>query len=201
MTFLFATHNSNKVEEAVKILDQTGINIQSLSDIGYIKDIEETGATLEENARIKANTIYSFYKTNVIAEDTGLEVISLKMAPGVYSARYAGPSKSSEDNIDLVLHNLSGVKNRKAQFRTVLALWFDKKEYLFEGIVTGTIANNRLGKGGFGYDPIFVPDGYDKSFGQLSSDIKNSISHRAMAFRALKVFLDQKLKNTEVTEV
>jgi XTP/dITP diphosphohydrolase len=193
MTFIFATHNSNKVKEALKILDQSEIKIQSLSDIGYKHDIEETGTTLEENARIKARTIYTIYKKNVIAEDTGLEVTALNMAPGVYSARYAGSNKNSNENMDLLLKNMSNTDHREAQFRTVLVLYLNDKEYLFEGIVKGNISNEKLGEGGFGYDPIFIPDGYDQSFGQLSSEIKNTISHRAKAFEALKEFLNVQL--------
>jgi XTP/dITP diphosphohydrolase len=115
------------------------------------------------------------------------------MAPGVYSARYAGSNKNSDDNMDLLLANLSNTEDREARFRTVLALWLNDKEYLFEGIVRGKISHNKLGDGGFGYDPIFIPDGYDQSFGQLSSDIKNTISHRAKAFEALKEFLNAQL--------
>jgi len=193
MIFTFATHNPNKVSEVRQILTDMDINILSLSDIGIHDEIIEDGNTLDENAWIKANYIHDIKKANVIAEDTGLEVDALDGAPGVYSARYAGAQKNSEDNMNLLLSRLLHHEVRTAQFRTVLAVWLDNIAYTFEGIVRGTIAMERQGGGGFGYDPIFVPEGYQESFGVLSRDIKNSISHRGRAFSAFKDFLEQGL--------
>ncbi len=186
MKIIFATHNSNKVGEVAQIIDHEHINILSLSEISYHEDIEETGSTLNENAWIKADHIHKLMGANVIAEDTGLEVFSLDMAPGVYSARYAGPERNSQDNMDLLLHNLKKSKDRSARFRTVIAAYLNGKKYTFEGIVNGSIAMSRQGTGGFGYDPIFIPEGHQQSFGILSSDIKNKISHRGRAFEQLK---------------
>lgn len=188
--FIFATHNSHKVSEVLDILGHSQLIIRSLKEIQYDEEIEETGKTLEENAQIKAQTIHNLLKTNTIAEDTGLEVFALDMKPGVYSARYAGDHRNSDENIDLLLKNMQGKKDRRAQFRTVLALWYDNEEHLFEGIVTGQITQERRGKGGFGYDPVFIPDGYDKTFGELPSEVKNTISHRARAVEAMKEYID-----------
>ena len=189
MKFIFATHNQNKVNEVADILKDLDCSIHSLRDIGFEEDIEEHGLTLEENAWIKADTIHGKFDGNVIAEDTGLEVMALKGAPGVYSARYAGPQKNSEDNIDLLLENLKPGMDRSAQFRTVIAVWLEGQKHQFEGVVKGVISNQRSGKGGFGYDPVFIPDGYDRSFGEISAEIKNRISHRAKAFDRFQEFI------------
>lgn len=193
LKFIFATQNDNKVKEVLKILkDTTDLSIQSLKEIGYHEDIEETGSTLDENAWIKADHLHNLMDVNIIAEDTGLEVFTLDMAPGVYSARYAGLQKSSEDNMSKLLSEMSSKTDRSARFRTVVAVWLDGEKHSFEGIVNGRIATTRSGNGGFGYDPIFIPEGYDKSFGSLSEDIKNKISHRARAFEAFKEFLSKR---------
>lgn len=189
MEILFATHNENKVKEVNAILAHDKISLKSLRSINYTEDIEETGTTLDENAWIKANHLYDQLQIDVIAEDTGLEVDALAGAPGVYSARYAGAEKNADDNMDKLLHELKGVSNRSAQFRTVVALRLGGECYTFEGIVRGAIATERMGDGGFGYDPIFIPEGYEQSFGLLSSEVKNEISHRGRAFQQVAEFL------------
>ncbi len=189
MKFIFATQNQNKVKEVSKILDNKEAILISLAEIGYTDDIAETGTTLNENAWIKADTIHTTLGGNVIAEDTGLEVTAIDMAPGVYSARYAGPQKNDQDNINKLLDTLKDKEDRSARFRTVVAVWLDGERHTFEGIVNGTIAHERMGTGGFGYDPVFIPEGHDQSFGILSAKIKNSISHRGRAFTAVKEFL------------
>ena len=187
MTIVFATNNNHKLSEIQDILGST-IEVKSLKDIGCHVDIPETGTTLEENAQIKANYVWDNFQTMVFADDTGLEIDALNGEPGVYSARYAGgEGHDSEANIQKVLANLQGVENRKARFRTVIAfIYKDKKTgnkttKLIEGIVDGSIITEKRGEAGFGYDAIFVPEGYDKTFGELGMDIKNSISHRARA--------------------
>lgn len=187
MTIVFATNNNHKLSEIQDILGST-IEVKSLKDIGCHVDIPETGTTLEENAQIKANYVWDNFQTMVFADDTGLEIDALNGEPGVYSARYAGgEGHDSEANIQKVLANLQGVENRKARFRTVIAfIYKDKKTgnkttKLIEGIVNGSIITEKRGAAGFGYDAIFVPEGYDKTFGELGMDIKNSISHRARA--------------------
>ena len=182
MEIIFATSNAHKASEVNQILGVDQCQLKTLKDIGFTEDIAETGATLNENAWIKTDHIHRLYGGNVIAEDTGLEVFALDMEPGVYSARYAGSQRSDQDNMDKLLNELIDKDNRKAQFRTVVALILNNERYTFEGIVSGHIAQGRSGDGGFGYDPIFVPDGYDDSFGVLSPEIKNSISHRGRAF-------------------
>ncbi len=188
--FIFATGNQHKALEVRDILDLDGVNILSLRDIGYLEDIPETGDTMTENAIIKSKTIYEKYHKNVFADDSGLEVEALDMAPGLYSARYAGDHKNSEDNMTKLLENLNGVTNRKARFRSVIALIWEGETYTYEGVVDGVITDARRGEGGFGYDPIFVPDGYDLSFAQLGDAVKNSISHRYKALTKMKAFLD-----------
>ncbi|NND32120.1 MAG: RdgB/HAM1 family non-canonical purine NTP pyrophosphatase [Saprospiraceae bacterium] len=192
MRFVFATHNDHKVSEVTAILDGMDISLVSLKAIEYHDEIVEDGQTLDQNAWIKANTIYHKLGGNVIAEDTGLEVHSLDGAPGVYSARYAGPQKNAEDNIDKLLSELKEKEDRQAQFRTVVAIKIDDQSYTFEGVVKGRIAHMRTGTGGFGYDPVFIPEGYTESFGVLDPEIKNNISHRARAFEAFKRFLQMR---------
>ena len=189
MEFIFATSNTHKASEVNQILGVDQCQLKTLKDIGFTEEIAETGATLNENAWIKTDHIHRLYGGNVIAEDTGLEVFTLDMEPGVYSARYAGSQRSDQDNMDKLLNELIDKDNRKAQFRTVVALILNNERYTFEGIVSGHIAQGRSGDGGFGYDPIFVPDGYDDSFGVLSPEIKNSISHRGRAFMRVAEFL------------
>lgn len=192
MEFIFATHNDNKVKEVLSILANENITLRSLKSIGYTTDIEETGTTLDENAWIKTNYLYNEMGGNIIAEDTGLEVDALDGAPGVYSARYAGPQKDANDNMDKLLEALADKADRGAQFRTVVAMRIGEECYTFEGIVRGVIASERMGDGGFGYDPIFIPEGYDQSFGQLSAETKNDISHRGRAFQQVRDFLANK---------
>ena len=185
---VFATNNAHKLEEIAAILGEK-IELLSLKDIECTADIPETADTLEGNATQKAEYIYQQYGLDCFADDTGLEVEALDGAPGVFSARYAGEGHNSEDNMQKLLHNLQGVTNRKAQFRTVICLIWDGKKYLFEGICKGEIIEEKRGNAGFGYDPIFVPEGYDQTFAELGNDIKNSISHRAKAVELLCNFL------------
>ena len=185
---VFATNNAHKLEEIAAILGEK-IKLLSLKDIECTADIPETANTLEGNATQKAEYIYQQYGLDCFADDTGLEVEALDGAPGVFSARYAGEGHNSEDNMQKLLQNLQGVTNRKAQFRTVICLIWDGKKYLFEGSCKGEIIEEKRGNAGFGYDPIFVPEGYDQTFAELGNDIKNSISHRAKAVELLCNFL------------
>ena len=185
---VFATNNAHKLEEIAAILGEK-IELLSLKDIECTADIPETANTLEGNATQKAEYIYQQYGLDCFADDTGLEVEALDGAPGVFSARYAGEGHNSEDNMQKLLQTLQGVTNRKAQFRTVICLIWDGKKYLFEGICKGEIIEEKRGNAGFGYDPIFVPEGYDQTFAELGNDIKNSISHRAKAVELLCNFL------------
>ena len=193
INLVFATNNLHKVEEVRDKLNGL-FSIRTLEEIGCYEDIPETSDTLEGNARQKARYLYEKYGCNCFADDTGLEVESLNNAPGVYSARYAGEAKNPEANMEKLLKELSGKLNRKARFRTVIALILDEKEYLFEGIINGQILENRRGNEGFGYDPIFLPDGYEESFAQLSMTEKNAISHRGQAVEKLLLFLREKEK-------
>lgn len=189
MKIVFATNNAHKLEEIKRIVGKH-IEILSLKDIGCYDDIEETADTLEGNAQIKARYIWERYGFNCFADDTGLEVDALNGEPGVRSARYAeGKGHDSEANMSKLLQKLEGVENRKACFRTVIALMLNEEEYFFEGRIDGHISTQRMGQEGFGYDPIFIPEGYDKSFAQLGADIKNQISHRAKAVQQLIAFL------------
>lgn len=185
---VFSTNNEHKLEEVRDILGKY-YHILSLKDIGDETDIPETGETLEENAMIKAEYLWTKYKCNCFADDTGLEVEALNNAPGVYSARYAGEQKNSADNVAKLLRELDGVDNRRARFRTVIALIRDGKKYLFEGKIDGVIIDTAKGNNGFGYDPVFLPDGYTQTFAELNLDEKNKISHRAKAVQQLALFL------------
>ena len=187
---IFVTNNTHKLQEVSAMLDGK-MALQSLRDIGCTDDIPETADTLEGNALMKARYIHERYGTDCFADDTGLEVAALNGAPGVYSARYAGPGHDSEANMQKLLTNLEGKSDRRAQFRTVIALIKEGKEYLFEGIVTGTILEEREEGEGFGYDPIFRPDGDEHSFARLGDEVKNRISHRARAVEKLVEFLKQ----------
>lgn len=193
MKIVFATNNSHKLEEIRQILG-AGIEVLSLADIGCHDDIPETAPTLEGNAVMKARYVYDRYGTPCFADDTGLEVDALDGAPGVYSARYAGgKGHDSEANMSKLLHEMEGMQDRHARFRTVIAL-IERKDGLpvqhtFEGRIEGTISQERKGSSGFGYDPIFVPEGYERSFAELGSDIKNGISHRARAVARLAEYL------------
>ena len=183
-----ATNNAHKLKEIAAILGQE-IELLSLKDIQCFADIPETADTLEGNARQKAMYIYENYGMDCFADDTGLEVEALGGAPGVFSARYAGDGHDSEANMQKLLKELAGKENRKAQFRTVICLIRNGKEHLFEGIVKGEIIQEKRGGAGFGYDPIFVPEGYDLTFAELGDDVKNTISHRARAVEKLCQFL------------
>ena len=186
--FVFATNNAHKLEEVTAILGDK-IELLSMKDIHCHADIPETADTLEGNALLKARYIFENYNMDCFADDTGLEVEALNGAPGVYSARYAGPGHDSEANMNKLLHEMENKENRKARFRTVIALILNGKEYLFEGVVNGTIINEKRGGSGFGYDPIFVPDTYSETFAEMGNDIKNQISHRAEAVKKLTAFL------------
>ena len=187
MNLIFATNNQNKVLEVKNKL--VNIEITTLNEIGIIEDIPETGDTLIENALQKARYVYHKTGENCFADDTGLEIEILNKEPGVYSARYAGEDKNSENNMNLVLEKLKNKENRNAYFKTVIALIIDGKELLFEGKVEGVITTSKSGKDGFGYDPIFKPFGYDITFAEMDISEKNKISHRALAVNKLVDFL------------
>lgn len=187
---VFATNNAHKLEEIKAILGEQ-VEILSLKDIGCDTDIPETANTLEGNASLKARYIYEHYGIDCFADDTGLEVEALDGAPGVYSARYAGEGHDSEANMRKLLVNLKEITDRKAQFRTVISLIEQGEEHQFEGIVKGCILEEKRGDSGFGYDPIFQPEGYDHSFAELGNDIKNRISHRARAVALLCNYLSE----------
>lgn len=186
--FVFATNNAHKLEEVTAILGEK-VEVLSMKDIRCTADIPETADTLAGNALLKARFIYENYQMDCFADDTGLEVEALDGAPGVYSARYAGDAHNSEANMKKLLHDLEGVENRKARFRTVFALIIDGKEHLFEGIINGEITKTRRGASGFGYDPIFIPEGYTQTFAEMGNQLKNKISHRALATNKLCNFL------------
>lgn len=187
---VFASHNHNKVKEMNELLSEQ-YRVLSLDECGILDDIEETGVSLEENAVIKARFVYDQLGKDCFADDTGLEVEALDGRPGVYSARYAGPQKSSADNIELLLKELDGQANRKARFRTVIALIQTGQIFLFEGIVAGQITTARAGEDGFGYDPVFIPEGDIRTFAQMSAAEKNAMSHRGRAIEKLVAFLNQ----------
>ncbi len=188
MELIFATHNPNKLKE-VQIMMPSHVKLLSLSDIGLTDDIPETANTIAGNAIQKVNYVKQRFNLPVFADDTGLEVLSLKNEPGVYSARYAGPQKNSEDNMSLLLEKLEGSLDRKARFVTVIALAMDDHELIFEGVCEGEITKNRSGLEGFGYDPIFKPSGYDTTFAEMSLKEKATISHRGIALRRLMDYL------------
>ena len=190
MTLVFATNNEHKLEEVRKIAG-TEFRILSLSEIDCHDDIPETADTLEGNALLKARYVKEHYGYDCFADDTGLEVDALGGAPGVYSARYAGHDRSAEANMNKLLDELNGVENRTARFRTVIALILRGEEHLFEGSVEGRILTDKRGASGFGYDPLFVPEGYDLSFAEMGNEMKNDISHRARAVRRLEQFLER----------
>lgn len=191
MKLVFATNNKHKLDEVRKITSHHPVEIVSLAEINCFDDIPETADTLEGNAFQKAHYIQEKFGLNCFADDTGLEVEALNNAPGVYSARYAGPGHDSEANMKKLLHEMEGMENRKARFRTVIALVWNGKTYTFDGIVNGTITTTKRGENGFGYDPIFIPEGYDQTFAELGDNIKNQISHRAKAVEKLDEFLTQ----------
>ncbi len=190
MKVVFATHNLEKLKE-VKAIFPSSVELLSLKDINCFDKIEETGATLESNAQLKADYITKHFFLNCFADDTGLEVESLEGKPGVYSARFAGTQCNSEDNIQKLLLELKNINNRKAQFRTVVFLNFNGRKILFEGICKGTILKHKTTEKGFGYDPVFKPDGFKKSFSEMTVKEKNQISHRGIAIKKLIVFFNK----------
>lgn len=190
LQLVFATNNRHKLEEASAKID-SGIQLLTLEDIGCNEDIEETGSTFEENASIKSRYIYDKYQLNCFGDDSGLVVDALNGEPGVYSARYAGEHGNHLANISKVLEKLKGVENRKARFKTVISLIWNGNEHFFEGVAEGTIRYQPAGNSGFGYDPIFQPDGYDITFAEMSLEEKNKISHRARAVEKLIIFLSK----------
>ncbi|MDR1161670.1 MAG: non-canonical purine NTP diphosphatase [Tannerellaceae bacterium] len=185
---VFATNNKHKLGEVRQIISDR-VRLLSLADIACYDDIAETADTLEGNALLKARYIRQGYGYDCFADDTGLEVEALNNAPGVYSARYAGEGNDASANMDKLLCQMQGLENRKARFRTVIALIVQDKEYLFEGIIKGAILTERRGEAGFGYDPLFVPEGYVQTFAQMGHELKNLISHRALAVKELATFL------------
>ena len=190
MKLVFATHNEHKLNEVQRMLPKE-ITLLTLDEIGCFEDIPETSNTIEGNAIQKALYIKEKYGYDTFADDTGLEVVALDNAPGVYSARYAGEAKDNEANIDLLLANMKGKQERQAQFKTIFALCLGEDLHTFEGIVRGEITHERKGEGGFGYDAVFLPEGYTDTFAQMSADQKNSISHRGRALQKLTAFLKE----------
>ena len=191
MKICFATNNRKKIEE-VKAALGPEFELVSLEEIGCFEELPETGDTLDHNAFQKARYVKEHFGVDCFADDTGLEVEALDGAPGVYSGRFAGEPRSDERNIDLLLKKMEGKTNRKARFRTVIALILEGKEYQFEGIAEGEILNKRVGEKGFGYDPVFKPTGFDRTFAELSLEEKNKISHRGKAVSSLIDFLNHR---------
>ncbi|MBQ4231159.1 MAG: RdgB/HAM1 family non-canonical purine NTP pyrophosphatase [Salinivirgaceae bacterium] len=187
---IFATHNQHKSDEVARMIGDL-YTVKDLSQTGIDEDIPETGSTLEANARQKATYVYNRLGVSVFADDTGLEVEALEGRPGVITARYAGPECDSVKNMRKLLVELANEENRRAQFRTVICLKIGESEYLFEGVVKGTITREFSGEEGFGYDPIFMPDGYNQTFAEMPMDVKNKISHRGLAIEKLVAFLRQ----------
>ncbi len=190
MKIVFATNNPNKIKEIQSMLPNN-IEILSLESIGCKEDIPETSDTIEGNSIQKANYVLENYGYDSFADDTGLEVDALNNEPGVFSARYAGEQRNANENMDKLLSNLENKSNRKAQFKTVICLNLKGKQYLFTGIAKGEIIKNKIGNGGFGYDPIFRPEGFQETFGEISLELKNEISHRGKATKQLIEFLNQ----------
>lgn len=186
---IFATNNTHKLEEVQAIIGNKFI-LKSLADIDCTDDIPETGITFHENAQQKTDYLFNKYQVDCFGDDSGLEIDALNGEPGVYSARYSG-TRDMEQNIDLVLTRLEGKENRSARFKTVISLFLNKKQYFFEGVIEGRIIDTRKGDKGFGYDPIFIPNGYDKTFAEMTAEEKNTISHRAIAVRKLADFLQE----------
>ena len=190
MKLVFATNNLNKLAEVQKMLPES-IQLLSLKDINCFEEVDETETTLEGNAQLKADYITNKFGYNCFADDTGLEVDSLEGKPGVYSARFAGEPSNSENNMQKLILYLENKTNRIAQFRTAICLNIDDNQYLFEGICKGEILTKKQGEKGFGYDPIFKPEGYTTSFAEMSSEEKNTISHRGIAIQKLVAFLSK----------
>ena len=190
-TLCFATNNLNKLKEVKKKLEGV-YEVKGLKDIGCEEDIPETDPTIEGNSKLKAVYVWENYGISCFADDTGLEVVALNGEPGVYSARYAGPQRSPQDNMHLLIKNLAGKEDKSAQFKTVITLILDGEFHQFTGIIAGKIIDTPRGEGGFGYDPIFVPDGYEQTFAEMPLSLKNQISHRGLATQQLWDFLNQK---------
>jgi len=188
---VFATHNKEKYNEVKKMMPRN-INLLSLNDLDFKDDIQETGKTLKQNAKIKSDFIFNNFGINCFADDSGLEIDSLNGMPGIYSARFAGKTCNSNDNIEKVWKLLTGYKNTDAKFKSILSLNIDGKTFFFEGKINGKIIFNKRGTNGFGYDSIFIPNGYNKTFAELNSVEKNEISHRSKALKRLIIFLDKK---------
>jgi XTP/dITP diphosphohydrolase len=191
-SIVFATGNPNKISEVSQLLEGK-IEIQGLKDIGCNEVLPETSPTIAANASEKAWYVHKNYKVDCFSEDTGLEVDALNGEPGVYSGRYAGPAHDDEANMSLLLANMKGEEDRKARFHTVISLIIDGKEHQFEGAVEGQIIHHKKGNQGFGYDPVFMPDGFNRTFAQMSAEEKSSISHRGQAVRKLVAFLKTKV--------
>lgn len=191
MRLVFATHNAGKLQEVKELLEPK-YEVIGLSELGDLEDIPENEATLEGNALVKAKTIWEKYGLSCFSDDTGLEIEALNGAPGVYSARYGGPEKDPVQNMDRILSELEGQQNRSAQFRTAVALILNGEEHLFEGVVKGAIRTERSGEKGFGYDPVFQPEGYSITFAEMDSAEKGKISHRGRAMAKLVEFLSAK---------
>lgn len=190
MELIFATGNINKVKAISTMIPPTSnIIVKPMSSLGITEDIPETQDTLSGNAKQKSEYLFNKLKINVFSEDSGLEIEALNNAPGVKTARYAGDQKDAQANIDLVLKNLENIENRKARFRAVLSLILNGNEYQFEGAVNGKIGFEKVGTNGFGYDPIFIPDGFHHSFAQLPTEVKYGMSHRKRAFEKMIEFL------------
>jgi len=189
MNLIFATGNAHKVEEIQAVIPSK-FSLSSLKDLNFDYDIPETGQTLEDNALIKARFIHRKFGENVFAEDTGLEIAALDGMPGVITARYGGPQRDHNDNMNKVMSELNTHKDRSAQFRAVIALIYNEKEYLFEGVLKGSIGLEKKGLQGFGYDPIFIPEGYEQTAAELGPAIKNQISHRVRALNKMLEFLE-----------
>ena len=190
MKIVFASNNKNKIQEIKNQLPKE-IELVSLEDIGCFEDIPETAETIEGNAILKANYVTERYNLPCFADDTGLEIEALNNEPGVYSARYAGEQRDSNDNMDKVLEKLMDIENRKAQFKTVIALNLNNEQYLFTGIVKGNIGTEKVGNDGFGYDPIFTPENHSITFAEMNLNQKNEISHRGRAVKQLIEFLNK----------
>lgn len=191
-TLYFATHNPHKVKE-IQALLTSEFEIKTLTELGCEEDIPETGDTFFENAQQKTDYVVRKYKVSCFADDSGLEVDALNGEPGVHSARYSG-SRDMEENMSFLLKKMEGQKNRKARFKTVISLFWKEEQYFFEGSIEGEIISERRGEEGFGYDPIFIPEGYEQTFAEMSAEEKNQISHRAIAVKKLAAFL---LENKE----
>ena len=189
MNIIFATHNQNKLTEIKAALTNQMLEIKGLTEVGIHNEIPETQETIIGNALQKARTVAELTGKSCFADDTGLEIDALNGAPGVYSARYAGNDKSTEANMQKVLAQMTDTPNRSARFRTVIALILDGEEHVFEGVAEGTITKHKMGNTGFGYDPIFMPSGFEKTFAQMDMATKNRISHRGLAVQKLVAFL------------